>query len=106
MSSAPTRSLDIVAWTPYPRAGASNRHRIEQHLPALGARGHRVELFPFADERLFEILYGSGRTAEKLARVALRTAARGGHLARAIKADVVIVHREAHPRGEHLRKKK
>ncbi len=102
MSSAPTRSLDIVAWTPYPRAGASNRHRIEQHLPALGARGHRVELFPFADERLFEILYGSGRTAEKLARVALRTAARGGHLARAIKADVVIVHREAHPVGPPL----
>ncbi|MAE72347.1 MAG: group 1 glycosyl transferase [Gemmatimonadetes bacterium] len=102
MRVTPSRSLDIVAWTPYPRAGASNRHRIEQHLPALKARGHRVEIFPFADDRLFEILYGSGKTIEKLVRVALRTAARQAHLARAMKADVVIVHREAHPFGPPL----
>jgi len=76
--------------------------RIEQHLPALRRRGHRVELLRFADQRLFEILYRPGMLLEKSARVMLRSIARLGHLVDSMRADVVVVHREAHPFGPPL----
>jgi glycosyltransferase involved in cell wall biosynthesis len=79
---------------PYPLdTTPSQRFRIEQWQPHLAAEGIEVELFPFADAGLMELLHQPGRIPAKVLRLSaafLRTARRA---LRARAYDAVFIHR-------------
>jgi glycosyltransferase involved in cell wall biosynthesis len=55
--------------------------------------GIQVSLAPFAGPRLMELLYQSGRTAQKVAEMTAAFVRRVGDLARVAQADVILIHR-------------
>jgi glycosyltransferase involved in cell wall biosynthesis len=85
----------LLVITPVPSSAASTRFRLEQYFPALRRAGFEPILRPFLDEAGFAVLYRLGAPARKL-RAALRAVVgRIGDLARALRADAVLLHREA-----------
>jgi glycosyltransferase involved in cell wall biosynthesis len=97
MSTAPGErgeEISVCALVPYPpNTTPSQRFRLEQWRPRLQAQGIEVDLFPFVDEGLMELLHRPGRLVHKgaaLARAFLRRAAQ----LRAVRDyDAVVVHR-------------
>ena len=90
------RPLELIAFVPYPPdTTPSQRFRIEQWTGVLEQLGIRVSLAPFADDRLMSLLYQPGRTAQKVAGVIAGFARQLGCVARAGRADAILVHRTA-----------
>jgi glycosyltransferase involved in cell wall biosynthesis len=73
----------------------SQRFRIEQWLPHLEAQGISVDVLPFADARLMELLHKPGRRAAKAFANATRFARRCAEAIRTRRYDAVVIHRAA-----------
>jgi glycosyltransferase involved in cell wall biosynthesis len=89
------RRLRVLALLPYPPEAANSRYRLLQFLPALAAAGIDVSIRPFVDSRTFRVLYdrrARARIALGLVNAAVR---RMGDVARARRADVLLVLRGA-----------
>lgn len=86
--------IKVCGFVPYPLdTTPSQRFRIEQWRPHLAAEGIEVELFPFADAALMELLHQPGRIPAKafqLTSAFLRTA---GRALRTRRYDAVFIHR-------------
>lgn len=95
----PARNLRVLFLVPYPREGASNRIRIEQYIPHLECRGISCRIRPFVNRPFYRILYLPHRYAAKAFWFVVCTANRLLDLARALRYDLVFVHREAYPFG-------
>lgn len=89
------KRIRVLALASYPVQAASSRYRIVQFIEPLARRGIDVMFAPFLDASLFAALYTPGKLLRSLPRIAVRTMARAGALARASRADVVFVQREA-----------
>jgi len=88
--------ISVCALVPYPPERVpSQRFRLEQWLPALQRAGIEVELRPFADERLMEVLHQPGRPVAKAAALAAAFARRIADVAAAPRYDAVVIHRAA-----------
>ena len=86
--------ISLCALVPYPVDTApSQRFRIEQWAPHLESEGISVDLLPFADERLMELLHKPGmRTTKAIANIA-RCAQRVADVLGAREYDAVFIHR-------------
>src|SRR5919206_1219021 len=73
----------------------SQRYRIEQWEPLLGARGVEITYKPFESDALHEVLYKQGRMPEKLRHVAEAMVRRSRDVRAARGFDLVYVLREA-----------
>jgi glycosyltransferase involved in cell wall biosynthesis len=90
------RDVSVCALVPYPLGTTpSQRFRIEQWASHLAEQGIRVEVWPFADDRLMRILYGPGRILEKGLRTLRASVRRLAQLVATRRYDVVVVHRGA-----------
>lgn len=86
----------IVALVPnVPGTAPGQRVRIESWIPHLRESGWEVELFPFEDARLREVLYQAGHVKEKAAGLARCYAAQTRRVLSLPPCDVVLVYREA-----------
>ena len=94
-SPEPRPSKRLLVLAPAPPTAASTRFRLQQFFPALRAAGVEPVLRPFLDERGFDVLYRSGRPGAKARAGARAVVGRLSDLARAARADAVLVHREA-----------
>lgn len=96
MSLAGIRPCRVAALVPYPpEVAASQRFRVEQWRGPLRADGIEMDVLPFADRRLMDLLYGSGRPLAKGLTLAAAFARRVIELATLGAYDVVVVHRAA-----------
>jgi glycosyltransferase involved in cell wall biosynthesis len=93
--------LSVLFIAAHPVEGPSTRFRIHQYLPALEAAGIRATVRPFLRSRLAPLAYRPG-LGVKLGITALGALGRLGDLARASRADLVYVLREAFPVGPEL----
>ncbi len=87
--------MRVLALASYPVEAAATRYRLEQFVGPLGERGIELEVRPFLSSRQFGSLYRRDqlpRTAAGLVASAFR---RFGDVARARRADVILVQREA-----------
>jgi glycosyltransferase involved in cell wall biosynthesis len=91
--------MKILFLVPYPTEGASNRIRVEQFVPYLTEAGYRCRIRPFATKRFFRILYDDRRYVEKAFWFLICTLNRMCDLVRALRYDLVFIHREAYPFG-------
>ncbi|MEA2239242.1 MAG: hypothetical protein QOC81_3966 [Thermoanaerobaculia bacterium] len=91
----PTRRLRVLALASYPLEAASSRYRIVQFIAPLAERGIDVTFSPFLNARLFAALYKPGKLLSRLPALAFRIVARIGALIQAMRADVIVVQREA-----------
>jgi glycosyltransferase involved in cell wall biosynthesis len=89
------RPCRVLALASYPLEAASSRFRIVQFMQPLSARRIEVDFSPFLDRRLFAALYTPTKLMSQLPRLALAMVRRCGSVLRAIRADVVVVQREA-----------
>ncbi len=90
-----SKRLRVLALASYPVESASSRYRITQFIEPLAARGIDVTFSPFLDSALFADLYEPRRLLQRLPRLIWATLRRLGVIARATRADVVFVQREA-----------
>jgi glycosyltransferase involved in cell wall biosynthesis len=94
--SAGTGPCRVAALVPYPLGvAASQRFRIEQWREPLRTEGVEIDIFPFADQRLLGLLYGTGQSMAKGLALAAAFAKRLVALATLRRYDVLIVHRAA-----------
>lgn len=91
--------MKVLFIVPYPHEGPSNRFRVEQYFGRLSERGIICTLRPFYSSRLYNILHKKGRFILKAASLFWFTLKRILDVMRAVKYDVVFVHREAYPFG-------
>lgn len=91
--------MKLLCLVPYPTEGPSNRLRVEQYVPWLTQHGVACQVRPFMSPSLYRVLYTPGKRAYKVAMTLAGLAKRLTDLARAARADVVLVHREAVPFG-------
>src|SRR4051794_22346590 len=94
--------MRVLFLVPWPGDAASTRLRVEQYVPYLNAHGVETIVRPFMPASLFNMVYERGRTARKVALVAMSAASRLADVVRASRADVVFIHREAFPFGTTL----
>jgi glycosyltransferase involved in cell wall biosynthesis len=88
--------ISICALVPYPvNTTPSQRFRIEQWLPYLEAQGISVDMVPFADAQLMELLHKPGRRGAKAAANAMRFIRRCAETLRTRRYDAVLIHRAA-----------
>jgi glycosyltransferase involved in cell wall biosynthesis len=88
--------VSLCALVPYPRNTApSQRYRLEQWLPHLEQRGISVDIAPFADQELMDLLYRPGRRLMKGACNASAFFRRLREIGNASKYDAVVIHRAA-----------
>lgn len=85
----------LLTLAPAPTSAASTRFRLEQFFPALRQAGIEPILRPFLDERGFGVVYRKGVRLEKTAAAVRALSGRVADLARSLRADAVLVHREA-----------
>lgn len=90
-------SLEVVAYVPYPSAGASSRYRVYQFADRLAALGIRLDVRPFHDDATFARLYRAGRLVGKVADFTRGAVRRWNELDSAGRYDACLVHREAWP---------
>ncbi len=89
-----TKELRVGAFVPYPPGTTpSQRYRIEQWMPYLANHGVRVELLPFADRAMLELLHEPGHRLKKVLTGTQAFLRRVGDLRLARSFDVVVVHR-------------
>jgi glycosyltransferase involved in cell wall biosynthesis len=93
--------LRVVCFSPYPHAGPSVRHRVCGYRQAWQAAGIDLTLWPFMNDRLYQIRrdFGITVTLEKLLRVGLAFAVLAWRCTQVRQFDLVIIHREASPLG-------
>lgn len=84
---------------PYPTEGASNRIRVEQYIPYLKSQGIHCRVRSFLNRRFFEILYRPHHIIEKIFWLLICTANRIFDIVRALKYDIIFIHRETYPLG-------
>jgi len=84
---------------PYPIEGASNRFRVEQYIPYLEGLGISCAVKPFVSSRFYRILYLKGHFAQKIFHFILCTISRAADTIRAMRYDVIFIHREFYPVG-------
>jgi glycosyltransferase involved in cell wall biosynthesis len=92
----------VVILVPWPAEAASTRLRVEQYLPYLREQGVEAVVRPFMSPALFRMVYKPGHLARKSAHVLASLISRLADIPRAVRADVVLVHREALPFGTTL----
>lgn len=86
--------IKVCGFVPYPLdTTPSQRFRIEQWKPHLAAAGIEVELFPFADPALMELLHQPGRIPAKALRLIGAFLRTGGRALHARRYDAVFIHR-------------
>ncbi|MSP56765.1 MAG: glycosyltransferase [Myxococcales bacterium] len=103
MYTSPGRTIHVAALVPYhPEFCAGQRFRVELWAKHLAARGIRVELLPFTDDRFTRALYTKGNLVRKAAELARVYALHAARLVRAARPDVVYVYREAAVAGPEL----
>lgn len=90
-------SLDVVAYVPYPRAGASSRYRVYQFVDRLAELGIRLDVRPFHDDATFARLYQPGRLPGKMIDFTRGAVRRWRGLDAAGRYDACFVHRELWP---------
>jgi len=79
---------------PYPvNTTPSQRFRIEQWVPHLESEGISVDLVPFADEQLMELIHKPGKRTTKAVVNISRCARRFSEVLRARRYDAVFIHR-------------
>lgn len=84
----------ICALVPYPpNTAPSQRFRIEQWIRPLKADQIRVDLVPFADSKLMQLLYKPGQTLAKSIALAAAFVRRFAVLAALSKYDAILIHR-------------
>lgn len=90
------RPLRLLVLVPKPQGvSPGQRFRLEQWAPHLEARhGVTLDFLPFESPGLTRVLYGSGRHAEKAARVAFDFVRRATAVVKARRYDGVIIYRE------------
>ena len=95
--------VSVCALVPYPPGTTpSQRYRIEQWRPYLEAQGITIELYPFADEHLMELLHKPGRRAAKALANVNRFARRFVEATTTRHYDAVFIHRAACIAGPSL----
>jgi glycosyltransferase involved in cell wall biosynthesis len=93
---AEPRRIRVLALVPYPLGTApGQRYRMEQWAPYLDEAGIDVHFEPFAEARLGQALYDSGRYLTKAALMGRAWLASIEHAWRAARFDVVYLYREA-----------
>jgi glycosyltransferase involved in cell wall biosynthesis len=89
-------TTSINGLMPYsPDTTPSQRYRVEQWLPYLQSQGISVDLRPFADDDLMQLLHKPGRRAAKAARSAVRFCSRLRDVLATPRYDAVLIHRTA-----------
>ena len=88
--------------SPYPTLGASNRLRVEQYIPLLGAEGIEITLSPYFDDAAYRVLYRRGKVIAKALHVVVGMVRRIRDVLRARGYDLVLIHRETAPTGPPL----
>ena len=84
----------VCALVPYPPdTTPSQRFRTEQWMPYLREQGIRVDLLPFVDEELMELLHQPGQRAAKFAAGAAAFGRRVREVLSAARYDAILVHR-------------
>lgn len=91
--------MKILFLVPYPTTGASNRFRVEQYIPYLRSRKIECTIRPFISRDFYSVLYVKGSIFKKLLYFLVCTARRALDLARAVRYDLVFIHRESYPLG-------
>jgi glycosyltransferase involved in cell wall biosynthesis len=87
-------TIQVCALVPYPvDTTPSQRFRIEQWRPYLKENGISVDLVPFADKDLLQLLHQPGRRVAKLLAGAARFARRFVDIASIPRYDAVLIHR-------------
>src|SRR5262245_40516516 len=89
-------SISICGLVPYPVGRVpGQRYRIEQWAPFLEQEGIKIDLLPFADEKLADGLYEPGRIAAKSMGMVTAFVRRFNHIALIRRYDAVFIHRTA-----------
>lgn len=91
--------IRILFLVPYPTEGASNRVRVEQYIPYLEAEGMSCKIRPFVNKSFYRVLYLPHCYMEKAFWFAICTVNRILDILRALRYDIVFIHREAYPLG-------
>lgn len=91
--------MKIIFIVPYPTEGASNRFRVEQYLPVLKANGISCKVRSFMTRKFYKIIYRRGFYFLKTVYFLACAFNRILDIVRALKYDVVFIHREAFPLG-------
>lgn len=91
--------MKILFLVPYPSEGASNRIRVEQFIPYLNSAGIVTRVRPFVNKKFYEVLYLPKHYMKKIFWFSLCTFNRILDIVRAMKYDVIFIHREAYPLG-------
>ncbi len=97
ISSSARKKLRVLFLVPYPTEGASNRVRVEQFMPYLKTKGIMSKIRPFFNTRFYRIVYLPHRYPEKIFWFLVCTFNRLLDIFRAIRYDIVFIHREAYP---------
>ena len=94
MGSQSNHNISVCALVPYPVDTApSQRYRIEQWAPDLESEGISVDLLPFADDQLMQLLHKPGnRTTKALANIR-RCVRRIADVVAVRRYDAVYIHR-------------
>ena len=87
--------VQVVALSTFPLAAAATRFRIGQYLPLLSGDGVRVMLLPFLDETAYRDLYDRKAAAKTALRLLASLFRRLIQLPRILRADLVMIQREA-----------
>src|SRR5215212_8940791 len=85
----------VLALASYPIEAAATRYRLEQFVGPLRERGIELEVRPFLSSRQFGSLYRRSQLPRTAAGVVASAFRRLADVARARRADVVLVQREA-----------
>lgn len=88
-------ALQVVALSTFPLAAAATRFRIGQFLPYLSAHGIRVTLLPFLGEVTYRDLYNRSLAVKTALRLLGSLLRRFAQLPRILRADLVVIQREA-----------
>ncbi|OGW74682.1 MAG: hypothetical protein A2Z72_05405 [Omnitrophica bacterium RBG_13_46_9] len=91
--------MKILFLVPYPTEGASNRFRVEQYLPYLEEKGILYKVRPFISSDFYRILYLKDYLLKKILFFLRSTVFRILDVLRALKYDIIFIHRESYPLG-------
>ena len=93
----------ILFLVPYPEGRApSQRFRFEQYFNALEKASYEYQVSSFLDHKVMSVLYDEGHTLIKVLAVAKGIIRRTADIFRAIRYDIVFIHRETTPIGPPL----
>ncbi len=88
------RKITVAGLIPYPpNTTPSQRFRIEQWMPYLSAQQIEIDLLPFADGELMQVLHRPGEFASKAAQMLKAFYRRTGDVLKAKRYDAVFLHR-------------